>query len=386
MRKMIRPLFFLSVIIGSLLYSSCGDPCKKTTCLNGGECVDGACDCAPGYSGADCSIADPCLNTDCQNGGECVNGTCDCPPGYSGANCQIADPCLDVTCLNDGICEDGTCDCPLGYQQPDCRLYNSGGNTGALISTTDFVLAVWHRSNLGHHMHTYQNFGRFDDGFRELAPKNLFPVDFEVELVPGDNVFEKYTVLSIGDDANDAPFANYTGSWSSFVSSWRQHSEAGYRLTDVETYVEGGDRAYIGLFRRGGGSYALYLMKGWENFVQKNVTQFEANRRLIDIETFSSEGDQYYLGVWRGGTGGATIIRRDNWDEFYELVTNQPSSLGLIDVETYFSNGKRWYIAVLKDGVTSDFKVTRYPNWATLLTQKIVMEGQGYRLMDFERY
>jgi hypothetical protein len=31
---------------------------------------------------------DPCENVICYNGGVCVNGDCDCPPGFIGANCQ----------------------------------------------------------------------------------------------------------------------------------------------------------------------------------------------------------------------------------------------------------------------------------------------------------
>lgn len=31
------------------------DPCKDVTCLNGGNCVDGTCVCAEGYSGVNCS-------------------------------------------------------------------------------------------------------------------------------------------------------------------------------------------------------------------------------------------------------------------------------------------------------------------------------------------
>jgi uncharacterized protein (TIGR02145 family) len=31
---------------------------------------------------------DPCANIRCENGGRCVNGSCDCPPGYTGDRCQ----------------------------------------------------------------------------------------------------------------------------------------------------------------------------------------------------------------------------------------------------------------------------------------------------------
>mmetsp|Transcript_16905 Transcript_16905/g.25823 ORF Transcript_16905/g.25823 Transcript_16905/m.25823 type:complete len:207 (+) Transcript_16905:16-636(+) len=45
----------------AILLTSCtdtSDPCDDVTCLNGGECDDGNCDCPPGYFGSDCSSLD----------------------------------------------------------------------------------------------------------------------------------------------------------------------------------------------------------------------------------------------------------------------------------------------------------------------------------------
>lgn len=41
----------------AMFFNGCTeDACKDVTCLNGGTCVDGTCQCATGFEGADCSI------------------------------------------------------------------------------------------------------------------------------------------------------------------------------------------------------------------------------------------------------------------------------------------------------------------------------------------
>src|SRR5690242_19831451 len=32
------------------------DPCSQTTCINGGTCIDGSCQCPEGYYGANCEL------------------------------------------------------------------------------------------------------------------------------------------------------------------------------------------------------------------------------------------------------------------------------------------------------------------------------------------
>lgn len=78
-----------AMIAFSVTFNSCKkDPCSGKTCLNGGVCADGTCQCPAGVSGANCETKDLCYNISCKNGGSCVNGLCNCPAGYSGSDCS----------------------------------------------------------------------------------------------------------------------------------------------------------------------------------------------------------------------------------------------------------------------------------------------------------
>ncbi len=80
----------LYTIICIVLLSACDkNICPDNECLNGGLCVDGACDCPIGWTGDLCEEStDPCANLNCLNDGVCTTGLCTCLNGFTGIFCQ----------------------------------------------------------------------------------------------------------------------------------------------------------------------------------------------------------------------------------------------------------------------------------------------------------
>lgn len=81
----------------ALTTQSC-NPCRDSNCLNNGTCVDGDCECPPGFIGDNCEIEDLCItdSVTCLNGGTCLDGKCDCPTGFTGTNCEVDESTLRV--------------------------------------------------------------------------------------------------------------------------------------------------------------------------------------------------------------------------------------------------------------------------------------------------
>ncbi|MGO4781361.1 hypothetical protein AB4084_38335, partial [Lysobacter sp. 2RAB21] len=87
-------------------------------------------------------------------------------------------------------------------------------------------------------------------------------------------------------------------SWTAFTQKRAEMIADGFRLENIDTYVENGDRHFIGVFKRETGNGALYNADSWEDFTAVWKELSDDGQRLVDMTTYLSGTTRHYVGVF----------------------------------------------------------------------------------------
>jgi hypothetical protein len=68
---------------------------------------------------------------------------------------------------------------------------------------------------------------------------------------------------------------------------------------------------------------------------------------LADVETYVEDGERKFVGVWRPGKGNGALLKSTNWAEFEKVKQDLNSRQELIDFEKFLTLDGKWtYLGV----------------------------------------
>jgi hypothetical protein len=120
-------------------------------------------------------------------------------------------------------------------------------------------------------------------------------------------------------------------SWSTLFARQGEYAKLGAYLADAETYVSGGTRKYVGVWRVGPGAGAMMNTDDPALF-QKVLDDRRGSQQLIDIERYVAGGKVFQFGIWRHAAAGRGFAR-ETWDALVGRWLDSAATRTLIDIE-----------------------------------------------------
>jgi hypothetical protein len=166
-------------------------------------------------------------------------------------------------------------------------------------------LGVFRGGSYGHYLWAGDDWNGFEQKWEDLSKDGLRLIDFETYKSGGER---KYSgVFRSGNDGH----ALWSGvSWKGFVDKWKEYSDEDLRLIDIESYKDpNGKRLFSGVYSQGDDGHALWYAGDLENFVSKWRQLSDDGLRLVDLEVLPSQctiecqnqvvrpGDPYNYGI-----------------------------------------------------------------------------------------
>lgn len=180
--------------------------------------------------------------------------------------------------------------------------------------------------------------------WKELGAGNQYLADVEVYEVNGQR---RYAALWRIGRGNGALWAS---PWADFARKFTEWKDA-QDLIDLEVYESDGTVMYLGVFRHkqgGGGDGGLLAGLTWQELLAKRK-EFASRAYLADVETYMDGGTRKYVGVWRPGRGNGALYLMDDWREFARMKESLDRTQELIDFDMFQSGGQWSFLGVWRD-------------------------------------
>ncbi len=88
--------------------------------------------------------------------------------------------------------------------------------------------------------------------------------------------------------------------WETFLAHHETQRAAGFRLTDLETYKEGGDeRSFVGIYTESPLPDSVGMATSWSGFIKLKRKMVKSGYTMVDVAAVVlNESDANFFGVW----------------------------------------------------------------------------------------
>jgi hypothetical protein len=181
---------------------------------------------------------------------------------------------------------------------------------------------------------------------KELAP-GQYLADVETYLRHGERRYTGLWRLGSGAGALQSLHRD------AFIADWTARKKT-EDLIDVEIYRDGGQWTYVGVYRLKApgavGDGGLLLDMTWKSLAA-NHAALAAKAYLADVETYLVGDQRRFVGVWRVGAGNGALLRHTDAKTFEKLEADQAATQQMIDFERYqTADGKSMLLGVWHTG------------------------------------
>lgn len=243
---------------------------------------------------------------------------------------------------------------------------------------------LWLENRNPSYMEMDMSWDTFIQKHERISYYGLQLTDIETDIQNGKRVFTAIWLME--ELADDTTIVVNSPSYETFYNTWESLTEQNLRLIDVETYLDGKQRKYLGIYRRGHDPHFFTGNMDWKQINAEWVQRFPRDMRMIDMEVFFEDGDYKFLGIWRYGTKGQLFWGGTDWSGFATKMDELASKgLNIIDFETYHDGSSLKYIGIWSQDSIKQYiwngvdKESFEAKWQQL-------RGRRYILADFEQY
>lgn len=243
----------------------------------------------------------------------------------------------------------------------------------ANINLSFLTIAIWKQSTDTNQLirkgYSFNEFNaewtdREKDGFSLI---DITPVELNNKIY-WNGIFTK-------DNAKSKLLRNYTN-FDDFKNTIEEiNAGSNYKITDIETYIDGGVRKWAGLMRKGGeGNHYLINNLPEIQFKDYISTAIVNGSHLVDMETYMHGGSRVWAAILNDTRIETQLLLNLNRSEFITQINNlQFSYFNIFDIEAYWDNDQtiKWSGFLLKSPNSftdqkSDLYMCDFADWYNL--------------------